>query len=740
MFTEEQEEKNIYEPMLPPWVDVSFFDKTAKTDSADDNEELYVRLAEGSLSKRQLEYIVDAAFEKIARKFPSYQERQNQIEMAKVILLSFYQDKSALIEAGTGIGKSFAYLVAAFAFSYLSGTRVCVSTETKNLQLQLFEKDIPFLQEALAPRFSHSLCLGSGNYVCALRYNEALDNGSYHDLIDESQEQEIRQWTQEAFSGKHNGSIYDLPTQPRGSFWTSINRDSDGCPSNRCSFFSDCNYYRARKRWAESRLLVVNHHLLLLHFLNDKKTLPPYGAVILDEAHGILKTGYSIFSLSFSQPSLPDIKKKYDKALRAHSSDTWGHEFLMESEEHWNSLLAKWADFFSQWEVTLDLFGKNEGMQMVQSNRSIPVTNMGTLAEEIQDNIASLLENSEDSGLQNSLRSINKFLTRLIRFVESFSSVSGDNKVFWGEKRNGILYLNSCNLQLGEEFSEFFSEPQLWTSATLGFWDKPFFAANNREKAAKGYFKNFIQEVLPLNEKEITQTIFDSPFQFEKQSMLYIPSHLPVPAYNSAQTVKERYEENLAKEIAWLSELAGGGSMALFTSNYRLQKVAELLPELTDLDVISQLDYGADTALQLFRQNPKAILLGSASFWQGVDISGEQLRLVIITQMMFMRPDDPIFKGRSQLLEKNNRKPFFEISLPSAGTMLRQAFGRLIRSEQDSGVVALLDGRLLQKSYGKTLIANLPPAHRVHDKQSLQKEIKHKKIFAFAEGNSQGGS
>lgn len=717
MFREEYEtETNIYEPLFPPWL-------------KEIPQDLYEKLEDGQIPNSFLDEIVEQAFSKIAKKFDSYQSREEQIKMAKMVLRSFYSDKSALVEAGTGIGKSFAYLVAAIAFSYLTGERVALSTETKNLQLQLFEKDIPFLQNVLSPKLSYSLCLGSNNYLCQLRYQESIDTGILKDQISNEEYNMLRAWAHEAFDGKHEGNQFDLPFQAHGmgnSFWSSINRDSDGCPANKCAFFSSCNYYRTRKQWAESRIVVANHHLLLLHFLNDKKTLPPYGAVILDEAHGILKTGYAIFALSFSQNVVSDMKKQYDRAVRSIQT---GQEFFDETEAQWNNLLGKWTDFFSQWEMTLDLFGKEEGTQVIENKVNIPIADMGTLTEELKAKVSGLLEDEEDSTVQNYLRGVYKFFDRLLRFIQHFSSVNTDKFVFWGEKKKNVLHLHSCNLQLGEEFSNFFSEPQLWTSATLGFWDKPFPPKSTQEKLSMGYFKNFVQDVLPQSEKEIVQNIFYSPFRFDKQALLYIPRGLAIPPYSSSKSVVEDYEQKLAEEIAWLSELSGGGSMALFTSNYRLRNIAELLEDISDLEIISQLEYGPNMALELFRKNPKSILLGSASFWQGVDIAGDQLRMVIITQMMFSPPDEPIFKARSNKLQKQNRNSFFELSVPNAGTMLRQAFGRLIRTESDRGVVALLDSRLLEKSYGKTFVANLPPMARVHDRNSLVRETNTREIF-----------
>lgn len=706
-------DQGLYEPMLPPWME-------------DTTQEIYNLVEEGRISPDYLDAIIDSAFVKISQNFEWYQLRKSQINMSKVILRSFYANQTAVVEAGTGTGKSFAYLVASIAFSYLTGLQVCVSTETKNLQMQLFEKDILFLQKLLAPKLSFALALGSGNYICQLRFQESLDMGTLREMLSPQESNMLREWAHQAFDGEHDGSQYDLGFTSRSSFWSVINRDADGCPSNKCSFFSHCNYYRARKRWNEARVLVTNHHLLLLHFLNDKKTLPPYGAVVIDEAHGILKTGYSIFSLTFSQNSLIDIKKQYDRALRSLST---GMEFFNETESQWNSLLGKWANFFSMWEVELDLFGKPDSLRVVENKTNIPTHDMSMLVEELKEKINSLLEDNEDSTVQNNLRAVQKFFDRVLRFISHFSIMDIEKKVYWGEKNNNILQLHSCNLQLSEEFAHYFDEPQLWTSATLGFWDKPFPSQNNQEKTNKGYFKNFNQEVLPQNQKQVNQKIFDSPFIFDKQALLYIPKNLAVPAYGSNPNVIQNYEEHLAEEIAWLSEMAGGGSMALFTNNYRLNQVAELLEEQTDLEVISQLDYGANKALELFRQNSKSILLGSASFWQGVDLAGDSLRMVMITQMMFTRPDDPIFKARETQLKKQNRNAFFELSLPFAGTMLRQAFGRLIRSETDTGVVALLDSRLLQKSYGKIFIANLPNIKKLHERSALEREVNKREFF-----------
>lgn len=690
--------------MLPPWCNAGELSELQ-------GEAVETAIEERSLLPAVLNAICTQAFEKIGAALENYQMREAQVQMAQQILRSFYRDRSVVIEAATGVGKSFAYAVAALAYNYLTGERALIATETKALQWQLFEKDLPFLRAVLDENLRFELCLGSGNYFCRLRYEQMLQEGLHRDMIDNEKMAEIRDWantviTDPARSGsRFEGASFTAPKMPE-AIWSLVTRDSDGCPTNRCPHYTGCNYYRERKKWSEAQLLVANHHLLLYHLLNDKHTLPEYGAVIIDEAHGLIKTGYNIFTSSFGRHEFSDLKKGIDKTLLQHTGIQG--EQRQEIEELAALCQTRWETFFSRWEVETDMVFKDSGTSLIRTALNDVPELMPPFAD-LAEKFDSLKGEELEAQLLNNINGQLKQVRKMLSFAELYTSFDTERVVYWSEKRNDKFHLHACRLNLGETLADLMPELRLYTSATIGYWPFSEFPAKKSDLISRGFFNRFLSDALPLAEEgSIDCNIFFSPFNYREHAALYAPEHLLIPEHGSPPDVQAEYFDLLTEEIVSLTSLSNGGALVLFTSNYNLNQVSTRLRELTDLPVFSQLEDGVQDALAKFRNDKNSILLGSQSFWQGIDVAGDGLRLLIITKLLFTPPDDPIFKARSENLETQGKRPFFELSLPHATTMLRQAFGRLIRTERDKGVVALLDSRIWQKTYGKTLIANLP--------------------------------
>jgi ATP-dependent DNA helicase DinG len=696
----DQESAELTPGNLPPWCN-------AQELSDLQGEAVEAALEEHGLNTEVLNAICTQAFGLIGAALPSYQLREAQVQMAQQILRSFYRERSVVIEAATGVGKSFAYLVAALAYNYLTGARVLVATETKALQWQLFEKDLPFLKQALDGNLRFELCLGSANYYCRLRYEQMMREGSFRDIIEMDKLAELRAWANRiATESDHSGSRFsDAPKLPE-SIWSLITRDSDACPANRCPHYTSCNYYRERKKWSEAQILVANHHLLLYHLLNDKHTLPDYGAVIIDEAHGLVRTGYSIFTTSFGRHDFADLKKSIDKTLIQHTGIQG--EQKQELDELLSLCLPRWETFFSRWEVETDMVFKDTGTALIRTRLS-DIAEISEPLLTLSEKYESLKSDELEAALQGVINAQAKAIQKMAAFARAYETPDSEVAVYWAEKRNEKFFLHYCPLNLGETLAELMPELRLYTSATIGYWPYPEFPTRKSELIQRGFFNRFLSEALPLAQNgSIDCNIFFSPFNYRKHAALYAPEHLLAPEHGADPNVQARYFDQLSEEIAALVELSCGGALVLFTSNYSLQQVAYRLRDLINLPVFSQLEDGAQDALMKFRRDKESVLLGSQSFWQGIDVAGDGLRLLVITKLLFTPPDDPIFKARSELLEAKGKKPFFELALPYTSTMLRQAFGRLIRTERDKGVVALLDSRVWQKSYGKTLIANLP--------------------------------
>lgn len=696
-------EDDIPQGTLPPWCD-------AKVLSDLQGEPIAEAVAERTLTNEVLAAICAQAFDKIGERLSDYQLREAQVQMAQQILRSFYRERNVVIEAATGVGKSFAYAVAALAYNYLTGERAVLATETKALQWQLFEKDLPFLKTALDDALRFELSLGSANYFCRLRYEQMLQEGSFRDLIDDEKLSEIRDWANRVITdGERSGSRFDVAPQMGtggGDIWSLIGRDSDGCPANRCPHYASCNYFRERKKWGEAQLIVANHHLLLYHLLNDKRTLPEYGAVVIDEAHGLIKTGYNIFTASFARHDFTDLKKNIDKSLTAHTGVVG--EARLEIDDLAALALTRWETFFSRWEVETDMVFKESGTALIRSTFG-DLPELAPPIAELAEKLEAIKSDDLDAQLLNAVNAETKELAKMRAFAVLFQNFDTERVVYWSEKRSDKFHLHACRLNLGETLADLMPELRLYTSATIGYWPIGDFPTKKSELIQRGYFNRFLHDALPTAEEgSIDCNIFFSPFNYREHAALYAPEHLLIPEHGAPPDVQAEYFDALAEEIVSLTALSHGGALVLFTSNYNLNQIAARLRDLTDLPVFSQLEDGVQEALEKFRRDKNSILLGSQSFWQGIDVAGDGLRLLIITKLLFTPPDDPIFKARSENLESKGKRPFFELSLPHATTMLRQAFGRLIRTERDKGVVALLDSRVWQKTYGKTLIANLP--------------------------------
>ena len=309
-----------------------------------------------------------------------------------------------------------------------------------------------------------------------------------------------------------------------------------------------------------------------------------------------------------------------------------------------------------------------------------------------------------------------------------------DKVAYWGLVKESKLHLNVCYIYVGDTVKDIFEAVQAWVSATLGYWNKKDVPKTKEDVIQDGYFKNFIDNIFPeeiVKTRDIVQDIFKSTFRFKEQVALYLPQNINLPAWQASQEQKDEYETILWKTIIELIQLANGGTLVLFTSHYMLNKATAILKDAINLPVYSQSTLGAYKAMEEFTGVPNGVLLGTQSFWQGIDIPGAQLRMLIVTKLMFPLPEDPLFKAREKQLKKQSRNAFQEISLPYANIMLRQGFGRLIRSQQDKGVIAILDSRILHKPYGKILLSNLPKVGQVHTVESLETLIDEKKLLNF---------
>ena len=704
------ERESPFLPELPPWYDLAPSD----TDPA-------------SLTEKQLKEITEEAFLRIKRVFENYEPREAQVEMSFQTLRAFYLEKTAIIEAGTGIGKSFAYLVSALAFSYLRGKRVLITTETKNLQMQIFEKDIVLLQKALDPTLNFGLCLGSNNYLCKLRFEETYQEGGFLELVSKKQARDFQEWAKDVFENDREGNFYSAPGFVPFHFWSLVNRNSDGCPASKCSHYNECNYFRTRLGWQKNRIMVGNHHLLLFHLQNEKNLLPEYGALVVDEAHSFLSSAYSIFSLGFRVNSLADQKKNVEKKLLPKASA----KMKKKLKKNWENTEKLWNVFFSFWQNHLDLlFVENEN-KMITEEAEIETEEIKGSITELKAILSKEFSEETDAVILNHYSAVVKLLSRLMSFIDSFGNMNFDKNVYWASMERNVFSLHTCFIELGDELEELFQEPQLWTSATLGYWGGGRPPPDKYQVIEAGYFDGFQKSILPsaIEPDDLLRDIFKSTFPYREKTAMYIPKALTPPEWGAETHQQEKYENSLLDEIAYLVQLSKGGVLVLFTSYYLLNLMTTGLRELVEEPIYSQAELGAHKALEFFKKDTNAVLLGTNSFWQGVDIPGKGLRMLIITRLMFQPPDDPIFKARAEKIKQRQGNHFSELALPYTSRMLRQGFGRLIRNHSDQGVVAILDSRIVRKNYGKTLLVNLPRMEIASDREDLERLVEAKQVI-----------
>lgn len=722
------------------------FDQTIKEDIFDETEHSFAvciptwcketiseqqkkEILAKNCSEKTLEILIDTAFETLEKQLSQYTRRKSQIALSKQMLFSAYSKKQAVIEAETGVGKSFAYLIAGITFASITGKKFLVSTNTRNLQSQLFHKDIVLLHKLLNTELTYSLALGSTNYFCKVRYDQQSIETSFSKNI---QPYLLKKWVNKVFFDKIDGNIFEVDFDINQQDWKKINRDPQECPHGKCSYFYKCNYFLAKKRWATSRIIISNHHLFFQNLEQEQQLLPAVQWTVIDEAHSFHTTGIQISTKGFSKDIINEKWKQINGILK--QSKSIKEKQYEKIQKCFKELIYSWEQYFQEWENELELHFKQNISLLITSSIDITPAALLTYINSCSQEIDKLLQNEENIELTNHYQSLLLFLASSTAFFETYRGLDFSTSIFWVEKNQETFFLKLTPFSLKEKYQKELSVPMAFTSATLGFSPSGKRIENKQVMAPASYFHTFWENISFEYKKkkknnELVEKIYLSNFEYPQQAVLYIPKHIQNPKWTPNNEYEEQYLKTLAEEIILLIQESDGGTLVLFTSKSILTYVEEILLERVKYEIFSQCNLGAHNALQKFIANKNSILLGLNSFWQGIDIPGFGLRMLIITKLMFPIPNDPIFKAQSNELEKNGKKSFWELSLPFASIMLRQAFGRLIRSEQDTGVIAILDSRIIQKQYGAALIKNLPQLNTAYSFEELKKLIKKQQIY-----------
>ena len=624
----------------------------------------------------------------IARAHPEYEYRPGQIQMADAVMHAFENNQHLIVEAGTGTGKTLAYLVPAVAAATGGRGRVIISTGTKNLQEQLMEKDIPFLQSVLPRKFTATYMKGRNNYVCLHRLGRAEGAPVLDGLAEVDYFDEVCHWARESEVGDR-AELSNLPEHL--SFWRHVDARSETCLGQKCQDYDPCFITRMRDRAQHADLIVVNHHLffadLALRNSMYGRVLPEYSAVILDEAHLIEDVASEYFGAQVSNYQIDDLLR--DVSSFAFENPDIDREVTRIaarvqtfSESFWMGFREGRGDEGSRYPIIPGSFATRtvEGDYQPTPLGDLYLALSGAMAR-LETTLDAMKEKPPD--LENLIKR-----TRQIKFDLEFIVSGTDRKfVYWIERRGRGVFLRASPIDVsGLLQDKLFDEVSVvvLTSATL---------------SSAGNFA-FIRDRLGLD--TAADLIAESTFDYESQALLYLPPEMPDPRSQS-------WSRAAAAEVIKIVEASRGRAFVLSTSLAGMQSLYERVSAEIDYPCLLQGTASKGQLLRSFRETPNAVLFATSSFWQGVDVRGEQLSCVIIDKLPFAVPTDPIVAARQRHIEETGGSSFHEYSIPQAIISLKQGLGRLIRSTTDKGVLAVLDPRLRTKPYGRLFLKSIPP-------------------------------
>ena len=631
----------------------------------------------------------------IARAHPDYEFRPGQIQMAEAVLRAFEDRRHLLVEAGTGTGKTLAYLVPAIAAATARGERVIISTGTKNLQEQLMEKDIPFLQRVLPKKFTAAYMKGRNNYACLQRIKRAESAPILDGLDDIDYFDEVRQWARDSQTGDR-AELTGLPENL--SFWRHIDARSEICLGQKCPDYDPCFITRMRQRAQDADIVIVNHHLffadLALRGGEYGQVLPDYGAVIFDEAHAIEDVAAEYFGHQVSNYQVEDLLRDL-QLVPVTDADAnkeltrAGGRVARFSERFWHGFQEARGEEGRAPILPGTFARKNARGEIEATALGDSYLSLDGALNRMETTLDALREQPPE--VENLIRRI-----REVRFGLEFI-VAGDDKryVYWMERRGRGLFLRASPIDVSTLLQDKLFERVetiVMTSATL---------------ASAGNF-TFARERLGLLEERTDELIAPSSYDYQNQSVLYLPPRMPDPR-------SPQWGEAAAAEVLRILEVTDGRAFVLSTSLSGMRALYERVAPQVDFPCLMQGTASKTGLLDRFRTTPNAVLFATSSFWQGVDVRGSALSCVIIDKLPFAVPSDPIVAARQRFIEDAGGSSFYEYSVPQAIISLKQGLGRLIRSATDRGVLSVLDPRLRTQAYGRQFIKSLPPCRVTSD-------------------------
>lgn len=638
---------------------------------------------------------------------PEYEYRESQLEMARFIIDRLEESENGIVEAGTGTGKTMAYLIPAISHALESGKRVAVSTETRALQRQLTDKDIPVAQNIfrkyLGSDFKFSICLGSANYPCRRRFERFLKKGEFEKGDIGHLERVSALFRERKIFTSHEA---DVPSY----IWGEICRDSELCDQQRCPVSSICPFQAARREWAASDLLVMNHYLFFSNIASGKTYLPVTETVIFDEAHSVETIASKQLGFSIDYDLLISLLQRFHHRGKRGIVNSFSSSETREEAINSIELIAKEANIF--FEKVRSIFNEGETVRRIKSK-----LNLGEKLVLQMEKFLSILEkcekDCEDDDFRMEFEPARSRVKGYFESLKSFLSLDLPGYVYWIERSERELLgnvsltarpVNIDGIMRNEVFS--FYESSLFVSATL---------------SVKNDFSFFINTT---GFERGSGIVLKSPFNYREQMVIYMGADLPSPE-------EPRFNEAAAKASAEIIKLLGGNCLLLFTSYTSLKNVKNILADLIENKIYSQDEMSASKALHSYIRHSGSVLMGTHSFWQGIDLPGDLLKGVIIARLPFAVPDTPLMEAKVEKIKSEGRNPFVSLQIPDAVLKMKQGAGRLIRRGTDRGIVAVLDSRIKTKGYGATFDSSLPECGRAFTLKELTE--KYKKILGKME-------
>ncbi len=647
-----------------------------------------------SLPEMKEIFAEDGILQRIHERF---EFRNEQVLMSDFILETLTDRRNGIIEAGTGVGKTLAYLIPSILYCRENNKRLAVSTETKALQKQLLDKELPAAGKILdmygGIEFSYSLCLGSSNYPCRKRFEILISDGKFR-----KNELPVIEELQKRMSAGVVFTRFDVKVSSH--IWDRIAREADICSVYSCPFSGKCVFQQARKQWAQSDVLILNHYLFYANIATGKTYLPPFDVVVFDEAHSLEDIAAEQLGFQAGRAQLIDILSHFHRKNKKNTlvSHIAKDELRTQAVAGISDITHEMEKFFESLRAYFP--GDKNSVRILE-----PIRNAGQLLEKMEK-FFGVIEKMEQEYDDDFLRmEYDAARSRYFSFLENLRSAVCQEKeeyVYWLERSEDEL-LGDIELKgqpvdvaamLESEVAGAY-ESSLYVSATL---------------AVGGDF-SYMTGRLGLG--SCRTLLLKSPFDYRKQTVMLLARDLQEPGEGA-------YIENATRIAAEIINFLNGNCLMLFTSYRMMEQVKAGLLELIDLPVFAQGDFPATEVMERYINTDNSVLMGTHSFWQGIDLPGDLLRGVILMRLPFSVPDRPPVQAKMERMEAQGMSSFYSYQIPSAVIRFRQGFGRLIRGKSDRGIIAVLDSRIVTKSYGKIFLKSLPECTVVYNIEDMK--------------------